>query len=206
MRLNFGHRSFRKEPAMFKLPTLRFDGLALAIALTTAVVAPTIIPSAAQAEDRAQIDADSHAALQSLYANNPTARLIASHARGILIFPKIVKAGLGVGGAYGEGEGLQNGGVEGYYNSVAGTLGLQAGVQTYGYAVFLMSDKAVQYLHDSDGWEIGVGPSVVVVDEGVAKNLSTTTLKDDAYAFAFDQKGLMAGVSLEGTKVTKIKP
>jgi lipid-binding SYLF domain-containing protein len=68
-----------------------------------------------------------------------------------------------------------------------------------------MTDKAVDYLNKSKGWEIGVGPTVVVVDEGVAKNLSTSTLKDDAYAFIFDQKGLMAGLALEGTKISPIK-
>ena len=85
------------------------------------------------------------------------------------------------------------------------SLGLQAGAQSYGYAVFLMTDKAVKYVHDTHGWEIGVGPTVVVVDEGVAKNLSSTTLKDDAYAFIFSQQGLMAGISLEGTKISRIK-
>ncbi|MNC96073.1 hypothetical protein D3C83_133510 [compost metagenome] len=68
-----------------------------------------------------------------------------------------------------------------------------------------MNENAIDYLDRSEGWEIGVGPTVVLVNEGVAKNLSTTTLKDDAYAFIFDQKGLMAGVSIEGTKVSKIK-
>jgi lipid-binding SYLF domain-containing protein len=68
-----------------------------------------------------------------------------------------------------------------------------------------MTPRALQYLDRSDGWELGVGPTVVVVNEGVAKNLSTTTLKDDAYAFIFDQKGLMAGITLEGTKVSRIR-
>jgi len=67
-----------------------------------------------------------------------------------------------------------------------------------------MTDKAVQYIRETKGWEIGVGPTVVVVDEGVAKNLSTTSLKDDAYAFIFSQQGLMAGVSIEGTKISRI--
>jgi len=67
-----------------------------------------------------------------------------------------------------------------------------------------MSEKAVEYIHESHGWEIGVGPTVVVVDEGVAKNLSTSTLKDDAYAFIYGQKGLMAGLSLEGVKISPI--
>ncbi|MNZ81880.1 hypothetical protein D3C78_1005640 [compost metagenome] len=88
---------------------------------------------------------------------------------------------------------------------MTGSWGLQAGAQTYGYAVFLMTDKAVNYVRETKGWEIGVGPTVVVVDEGVARNLSSSTLKDDAYAFVFDQQGLMAGVSIEGTKISQIK-
>ena len=109
------------------------------------------------------------------------------------------------GGAYGEGELRQGGTTTGYFNSFTGSWGLQAGAQSYGYAVFLMNDKAIRYLDESDGWEIGVGPTVVVVNAGVAENLSTSTLKDDAYAFIFDQRGLMAGVSIEGTKITRIK-
>ncbi|MNP77682.1 hypothetical protein D3C76_1751530 [compost metagenome] len=68
-----------------------------------------------------------------------------------------------------------------------------------------MTDKAVKYVAETKGWEIGVGPTVVVVDEGVSKNLSSSTLKDDAYAFIFDQQGLMAGISIEGTKISLIK-
>lgn len=95
--------------------------------------------------------------------------------------------------------------VDGYYSSVTGSWGLQAVAQSYGYAVFLMSREAVSYIHRSEGGEIGAGPTVVVVNAGVAKNLSTSTLKDDAYAFIFKQQGLMAGVSLEGTKISRIK-
>lgn len=123
----------------------------------------------------------------------------------MLVFPNIVKAGLIFGGAYGEGVLLKGSTVAGYYNSVSASWGLQAGAQSYGYAVFLMSAKALEYLDRTDGWELGVGPSVIVVNEGVAKNLSTSTLKEDAYAFIFDQQGLMASLSIEGTKVTRIK-
>ena len=91
------------------------------------------------------------------------------------------------------------------YSSFTGSWGLQAGAQSYGYAVFLMNDDAVDYLKKSEGWEIGVGPTVVLVNAGVAENLSTSTLKEDAYAFVFDQKGLMAGISIEGTKITKLQ-
>ncbi len=187
---------------MFKF---KFDGIALALALTTAAIAPAIVPATAEAATKAELNSDSTAALDKLYAANPTAKLIGSRAKAILIFPSIVKAGLVFGGAYGEGELTSGGVVQNYYNSLSGSWGLQAGAQSYGYAVFLMSDKAVKYVHDTQGWEIGVGPTVVVVDEGVARNLSSSTLKDDAYAFIFNQSGLMAGVSIEGTKVSKIK-
>ena len=157
------------------------------------------------AESANDIDRDSRGALDLLYRTNATAASISKSARAVLVFPKIVKAGLVFGGSYGEGELIRGGKVENYYNSVSGSWGLQAGAQSYGYAVFLMTDKAEQYIKKSDGWEIGVGPTVVIVDEGVAKNLSTSTLKDDAYAFIFDQQGLMAGISLEGSKISQIK-
>ncbi|MBB3105306.1 YSC84-related protein [Azomonas macrocytogenes] len=157
---------------------------------------------AATAKD---LDADSRQALQVLYKAHPFAATISRSAKAVLIFPNVIKAGLIFGGSYGEGELLRNSKVEGYYNSVTGSWGLQAGAQSYAYAVFLMTEKAVNYVHETKGWEIGVGPTVVVVDEGVARNLSSSTLKDDAYAFVFDQQGLMAGVSIEGTKISLIK-
>jgi len=90
------------------------------------------------------------------------------------------------------------------YRSVAGSYGFQAGVQTFGYAMFLMTDAAVQYLNRSDGWELGVGPSIVVVDVGIARTLTTSTIQSDIYAFIFDQKGLMAGVGIQGSKITRV--
>lgn len=153
---------------------------------------------------RADISNKSSQALNQLVRDNPAASAISKQSRAVLIFPSMVKAGLGFGGGFGEGELRQGGATTGYYTSVTGSWGLQAGAQSYGYAVFLMNDNAVQYLEDSDGWEIGVGPTVVVVNAGVAENLSSSTLQDDAYAFIFDQKGLMAGVSIEGTKVSRV--
>ena len=179
-------------------------GLALATALpvSVATVATFDRANAATAED---LNKDADQALKSLYRGNPVAEDISKKARAVLVFPNIIKAGLIFGGSYGEGLLKQGPKVVDYYNSVSGSWGLQAGAQSYGYVVFLMNDKAVDYINRSDGWEIGVGPTVVVVNEGVAKNLSTSTLKDDAYAFIFDQSGLMAGVSIEGTKISRIK-
>lgn len=151
------------------------------------------------------LNKDAIQALHALYKHNPLAETISKKAKEILVFPSVVKAGLIFGGSYGEGVMMKGSQVEGYYNTVSGSWGWQAGAQSYSYVVFLMNDKARKYLEKSDGWSIGVGPTVVVVDEGIAKNLSSTTLRDDAYAFIFDQQGLMAGLSIEGTKITRIK-
>jgi len=180
-----------------------------AIVVATALAAAGVV--AASPFDRAnaaatELNRDSDQALQMLYRTSPAAVALSQKASAILIFPNIVKAGLFFGGAYGEGEMVQGTNTDSYYNSVTASWGLQAGAQSYGYVVFLMNSEAVSYVHATHGWEIGVGPTVVIVDEGVARNLSTSTLKNDAYAFIFDQKGLMAGVSIEGTKISRINP
>jgi len=151
------------------------------------------------------LNKDAIQALNILTSTNPLAADLAKKAKAVLIFPNIVKAGLIFGGAYGEGVLKSGSTINGYYNSITASFGWQAGAQSYGYVVFLMNDKAVNYLKKTKGWEIGVGPSVVVVNEGVAKNLSSSTMKKDAYAFIFDQQGLMASISIEGTKITRIK-
>ena len=177
-------------------------GAALALAAVPAVSACST--TASSPASQADLTASSSQALNKLVRENPAAAAISQQSRAVLVFPSIVKAGLVFGGAYGEGELRKGGQTTGYYNSFTGSWGLQAGAQSYGYAVFLMNDNAIQYLEESDGWEIGVGPTVVVVNAGLAENLSSSTLQDDAYAFIFDQRGLMAGVSIEGTKVTRI--
>lgn len=154
----------------------------------------------------AEINRDVQMALTKLYDSTPEAKHLASRAKGVLVFPSIVKGGLMVGAQYGTGALLKNGRTAGYYNTVAGSYGLQAGVQSFGYVLFFMTDSALNYLEKSDGWEIGVGPSIVIVDAGAAKSLTTTTAKDDVYAFIFDQKGLMAGLGLQGSKISKIHP
>ena len=152
----------------------------------------------------AELDRDVDSALMKLYEKTPAAKELAKVAKGILVFPDIVKAGLIVGGQYGEGALRVDGKTVGYYNSVAASYGLQAGAQSFGYALFFITDKALDYLKKSEGWEIGTGPSLVIVDEGVAGSLTTTTAKSDIYAFFFDQKGLMAGIGIQGSKITKL--
>jgi lipid-binding SYLF domain-containing protein len=159
------------------------------------------------ANSAADITRDSNAALQDLYASNPEARHLAKRAKGILVFPGIVKAGFLVGAQYGSGGALfKNGRTAGYYNIIAGSYGLQAGVQSFSYALFFMDNASLNYLNRSEGWEVGVGPSIVVVDKGMAKSLTTTTAKSGVYAFIFGQKGLMAGLGLQGSKISRINP
>jgi lipid-binding SYLF domain-containing protein len=109
-----------------------------------------------------------------------------------------------VGGESGDGALRVKGKTVAYYNTSGVSYGLQIGAQTFGYALFMMTDAAVAQLDKADGFEVGVGPSVVVMDDGMAKKLTTTTAKSDMYAFIFGQKGLMAGVGVQGSKITKI--
>lgn len=171
----------------------------------TTVLSLVAVSNSARAETTEDLNKEAAQALQTLYKTNPTALSISKQAKAVLVFPKILKAGLVFGGGYGEGVLNEGSKITDYYNSVSASFGWQVGAQSYEYVVFLMNDKAVQYLKQSEGWEIGVGPTVVVMNDGIAKNFTSTTLKDDAYAFIFDQKGLMASLSLEGTKITRIK-
>ena len=193
------HSSASAKPATHRPWLQRF---LLASAAAIALVTFGGMANAATAED---LGADAAQTLQTLYKTNPVAESIGKKAKGILVFPKITKAGLVFGGAYGEGVLIKGAAVSGYYNSVSASWGWQAGAESYGYVVFLMNDKALSYLNASKGWELGVEPSMVLVNEGVAKNLSTSTLKGNAYAFILDQQGLMASLSIEGTKISRIK-
>lgn len=172
----------------------------LCLAVTAGIGATPAIAASA-----AEINRTAKAALDRLYAQQPKARRLGERARAILIFPRIVKAGLIVGGQSGDGVLWVNGHASGYYNISAASFGLQAGAQTFSYALFIMTDAALDYLRKSDGWAIGSGPSVAVMDKGAAASMTSTTLSQDVYAFPFGQQGLMAGLGLEGSKITRIR-
>ena len=165
----------------------------------------------AQAQDQgktkaSELASSSQAALKQLSASAPLAKQLAGTAHAVLVFPKVTKAGLMVGGQYGEGALFQNGKAVAYYKTTGASYGMQAGGQRYGYAMFFMTAQALAQLDKADGFEVGVGPSIVMVDEGMAKTTTTNTLKDDVYAFVFGQKGLMAGLGLQGNRIARITP
>ena len=174
--------------------------LLLLLGIWTGLGAPL---HAATAEE---LDRDARKALKILYSKSPKAREIANQATAALVFPTVVKAGFIFGAHGGDGPLISNGGTIGYYNTSAVSYGLQAGVQKYGYVLFFMNHHALSYLDRSGGWEVGVGPSIVVVDTGAGKNTNTTTMQKDIYAFVFNQKGLMAGLGLQGSKITPYTP
>ena len=170
------------------LPGLVFAGITL---LTTSTASANLV-------------SDSRRALQQLVAQNPAAAKAKSKAIAVLVFPDVVKAGFILGAQEGQGILFLHGRPSGRYRTVAGSYGLQAGVQRYGYALFLMNQKAVDWVNNTHGWEIGTGPSVVIVDKGMARSFTTDTLHSGIYAFTFDQQGLMAGLGLQGSKIMRI--
>lgn len=182
-------------------------GVILAVALTLLTLAyDASSAGVALGASASEIDRSATEALNDLYANTPGAKVLAEKAVAVLVFPSIVKAGFIIAGQFGDGALRKQGRTIAYYRSLAASYGFQAGAQAFGYVLFFMDDASLAYLEKSAGWELGTGPSLVVLDKGFGKNLSTTTLQSGVYAFIFDQKGLMAGIGIQGSKITKIHP
>ena len=171
-----------------------------------AVTGMALAAGPALAASAAAIDAEADAALASLYASNPSAKALGAHAKGVLIFPKITKAGFMVGGQTGDGVLRVKGKPNEYYNASAASVGLQIGAQSFSYVMFFITQSALDYLESSQGWQVGAGPSAVMLDQGSAASLDTTNLTQDVYSMVFGQAGLMAGVTLDGSKITRIHP
>lgn len=158
----------------------------------------------ARAASAAELSVDAQAALEQLYAQQPGMRELGKKAVAVLVFPSIIKGGLLVGGERGDGALIRRGQVEGFYSISALSFGFQAGAQQFGYALFFMNEPALAYLDQSDGWALGAGPSLVMVDQGYAASITSTTLTLDVYAVPFGEQGLMAGVGLEGSKISRM--
>jgi lipid-binding SYLF domain-containing protein len=172
--------------------------------MTLAVNGPSA--GVALAASASAIDRSATQSLSTLYKNTPGAKALADKAVAVLVFPSIVKGGFIIAGQFGDGALRKNGKTVAYYRSLAASYGFQAGIQAFGYVLFFMDDASLQYLNNTDGWELGTGPSLVVLDAGFGKVLSTTTLQSGVYAFIFDQRGLMGGIGIQGSKITKINP
>jgi lipid-binding SYLF domain-containing protein len=159
----------------------------------------------ASSSSRSEISRDSHAALDRLYSQDANARRLGRNAAGVLVFPEIVKGGFVFGAEGGNGALIQGGKTTRFYQTAGASFGLQAGVQKFGYALFLMNRSELARLDQAGGWDVGSSPNVVVWDKGKSTEMSTAT-GGKSYAYFFDQKGLMAGVGLKGSKITRIHP
>jgi lipid-binding SYLF domain-containing protein len=163
-----------------------------------------LLAQPAAAATAVEIDAEVDAALIRFYEQVPAAKDLAKKAKGMLVFPSVVKAGFGVGGEYGEGALRVGGRSVGYYNTAAASIGFQIGVQSRAEVLLFMTQDALDRFRASDGWEVGVDGSVTVVKTGVAGEIDTTTIDDPVIGFLFGEQGLMANLSLEGAKITKL--
>ena len=159
----------------------------------------------AQAASKEEIDANVAEALSKLYQQSIAGKTLADKAAGMLVFPKVIKAGLGIGGEYGEGALIVDGKTVAYYSTAGASLGFQIGVQVKSQIIMFMKNDALQAFRNSDGWQAGVDGSVAVAEFGKGGELSSNTLQEPIIGFIFSNKGLMYNLTFEGSKMSKIK-
>lgn len=179
------------------------DRASLAFTLTT-LVTLLIFTTPAAAASKVEIDARVQGALEDLYQRSPAARELSQKASGILVFPRVFKAGFGLGAEYGEGSLLMNNDPVQYYRVASASVGFQIGGQARAQVLMFMTDDALRGFRTSNGWEAGVDGSVAIVEFGVGENLSTNSVTEPIIGFVFGNKGLMYNLSLEGTKYWKV--
>lgn len=161
-------------------------------------------PAAAQAKSAEQIDIEVNAALDEFKSKVKGADEFLAKAEGLLVFPKVIKAGIGIGGEGGEGALRVGGKTVDYYNTIGASIGLQLGVQSRSQIIVFMAKDALAAFRASSGWEAGVDGSIAVVEWGAGEDLTTVEVSDPIVAFIFGNKGLMFNISLEGSKFTKL--
>lgn len=177
---------------------------AAALVLAAAAFAP--LPGAARAASASEIDQQVDVSLNSLLARSPTAQALADEAVAILVFPQVVKAGFGFGGEFGEGALRRNDATVAYYNIASASFGLQIGAQSFSQAYFFMTEDAVATLDRAGGLEVGADAAVAVATEGLSAGASSTTVTQPITVFVYGQQGLMAGATIEGSKISRIHP
>ena len=164
-----------------------------------------VFPGSVLAASAVEIDAKADSALKMFYEKVGPAKELSAKAKGILIFPDVIKAGFGIGGEYGEGALRINGKTVEYYNTAAASIGLQLGAQEKAVILLFLDGKALDDFRKSNGWEAGVDGSVAVVEWGAGGSVDTSNIKDPIIGFVFGNKGLMFNLTLEGSKMSKIK-
>ena len=175
--------------------------------LVVAALALSMAAAAAQpgkAASAAEIDVGANATLQKLYLKVRSGYDLASRAAGILVFPQVVKAGVGIGGEYGEGVLLVHNRPAGYYNTISASIGFQFGAQARSVVIMFMTPEALDHFRHKQGWKVGVDGSVALVTLGAGGAIDTNTLNKPVIGFILDNKGLMYNLTLEGSKISRI--
>ena len=152
-----------------------------------------------------EIDVSVDVALERVYKELPGSQAFIKKAKAVLVFPSVIKAGIGLGAEYGEGAMRIGGKTVDYYNTMAASIGFQLGAQAKSIVMLFMENAALKEFRKSDGWKVGVDGSVALINLGMGDSLDTTNVKDPIVAFVFGQKGLMYNLTLEGSKFNKLK-
>lgn len=163
-----------------------------------------LVCSAGLAASKAEIDANVDAALDEFYAEATAGRRLAEQAEGMLVFPRVIKAGIGIGGEYGEGALIVGGTTVGYYSTASASIGFQLGAQVKSQIVLFMTEESLTNFQNSDGWEAGVDGSVAIVEFGTGGEISSNSAQQPIIGFIFSNRGLMYNLTFEGSKMTKI--
>ena len=167
-----------------------------------ALMACITLPAAAASKE--EIDVNVQVALEEFYEKSPAGRILSERAAGMLVFPRVVKAGVGIGGEYGEGALLADGQTVAYYSTASASIGLQLGAQIKSQVILFMDQEALDRFRNSDGWEAGVDGSITLIEFSAAEDISTNTLRQPIIGFIFSNRGLMYNLTFEGSKMTEI--
>ncbi len=179
----------------------RRETLSLALLSSLGIIG---LATRTQAGSAAQIDADVNATLRQFYWQIGGARELLAKAAAALVFPTVIKAGIGIGGEYGEGALLVRGRTVDYYNTVSASVGFQLGAQARSVIIVFMTHEALDSFRRVDGWKIGVDGSVALITVGIGGSIDTSRITSPIVGFIFDGKGLMYNLTLEGSKITRI--
>jgi lipid-binding SYLF domain-containing protein len=164
----------------------------------------TGVPSRSDAASAAKINSDADATLRSFVRQTGGGEELAKKAAAVLIFPLVIKAGIGFGGEYGEGVLIVHGRIAGYYNMISASFGFQLGAQARSVIIMFMTDEALASFERIYGWKVGIDGSIVIITVGAGGSIDTESLTSPVIGFIFDTKGLMYNLTLEGSKISRI--
>ncbi len=174
------------------------------IIAAAALAAAMLVPVQGAAATAAELDARVNEAIDNFKREVDGADVFLNQAAGYLVFPRVIKVGIGLGAETGEGALRVRGRTAAYYRTTAGSFGLQLGAQAKSIIIAFMTNESLAKFRNSAGWQIGIDGSVALIDLGAGKQINTGNIKDPVVGFVFGSKGLMYNLTLEGTKISKI--